>query len=219
MTWLHFIGKSYYSMKEFISEAKKLGVSRRISRINARAMNFGDRVLLATWNPRTKHAQVFGCFRVERLSGLSSEALDTLKRKFKVTKVSDGGRRIARKCGSYIEGATYTVECSLRDILDAINNVKDTGKLLITGQYEDHVRFRLRDISHQLGYRKVNYDKLMAAVQRANRVNPLIPGQFYVLDKPTTEGGKNNSGLIGTVENYRKKEEGKTPQTQLTLPM
>lgn len=219
MVWLHFVGRSYYSMKEFITEAKKLGVSRRISRIAARGMNFGDRILLATWDPRKKHAQVFGSFTVERLSGLSAEALNTLKRRCGAVKVSDGGNRVVRRCGSYIEGATYSVSCSLQDIMNAISDVKDVGKLLVSGTYREHVRFRLRDIPHQLGFRKLDYDKLMAEVQRANRTNPLVRGQFYVFNANAhdTEGGDN--GLVSTVKHYRKKEEEAPQETQHALPI
>jgi len=202
-TWLHFVGRSYYTPRQFIAEAQKHSVTRRVALRTLQAMQFGDRVLLATH--KNGHAEVFGMFWITNITGLSPEALDTIARSFRIKQIGPGGLLVQRRCGAYIEGPTYTADALLGEIAKVLKEVENPGKLMIGGMFMPASRFRLKDISFQMGFRRINYDKLLNALTDANRKdrqNPLLKGQFYVLDK--TDNPSAESGYVQTVYGYHR---------------
>ena len=83
MDYLHFIGKQYYKRHQFISEARRYGVNRRIAPNVFRKMRMGDRVFLAQGDQRG--SQIFGYFvftrikdKTHKLDRLTPRELQTL---------------------------------------------------------------------------------------------------------------------------------------------
>lgn len=118
-SWLHYVGGSTYSSDQtFLTEAAKHGFSRRIPAQIARGMHFGDRLIFLRWNKGKPYA-----FAEARLSRISFDADiaeyvgQRLVDDGKATYTADGGT-VRRQCGSYTIGGTWTVECTISEILE-----------------------------------------------------------------------------------------------------
>lgn len=171
-------------------------------------MQFGSRVLLATY--KNGHAEVFGCFYIAKVSSLSQEAYAALAKKFRTEQVESGGFLVRRRCGTYIAGTTYTVDALLEEIAKTLKEVENAGSLMVGGVFIPMPKFRLRDVPFQMGFRRINYDKIVDALANAARdgkTNPLLKGQFYVLSKDKDTQQDVESGTIQTVTAYRKAPE------------
>jgi len=126
-TWIDFIGEKHYSKQGFIDESEQYGVTRRIPRHQLKRFRFGDRVMAAI--REGKRPILFGYYVIERISGLSSTALKALSEKFSTKMIAEGGRVVHRGCGSYVEGATLTIEASLEEIAEVL---KDERRVFVT---------------------------------------------------------------------------------------
>jgi len=73
MTYLHFIGKEYYSISKFIKEAKLFGVSRRVNLLMLKKFEFGDKIYLFQWDKTS--SILFGYFIFEKILGLDTEII------------------------------------------------------------------------------------------------------------------------------------------------
>jgi len=69
-SWLHWIGNKYYSIKQFIEEARQIGVSRRVPAKMLKKMKWGDVIFLASKEKNLKNPLVFGYFALERIQGV-----------------------------------------------------------------------------------------------------------------------------------------------------
>jgi hypothetical protein len=174
-------------------------------------MEWEDIVLLAI--QEGKSLVVFGEFTIKSLSGLSPEANAAIAARWPVEKVSDGGAVVRRKCGSYIEGATYTFKepVSLREIALFLEQLKkdgvDIGLPMISGPFWPRRSVRLLDVPFRQGFRAFDYDRFMAAVEaaKANGAKYLaVHGQFYVGKEARDETPA--AGRLQEVRNYRRKE-------------
>lgn len=186
MDWIHWIGRSIYTERRFIKEAAKYGVTRRISSGVLKAFSWGDRVYLEIKRVRQdKSGIVFGYFRVEGISGLSTEALKALDGKLGRL-VDVGGRDVVRACGWYRTGASYTTGASVREIAEAVEST-GTGKasLMLSGEFQPLAQSRLVDIPFQQGYRKFDGSAFQEALSEAIRSS-----------KPTKEGVYRIKGMF-----------------------
>jgi len=187
-TWIDFIGEKHYSKQGFIDESEQYGVTRRIPRHQLKRFRFGDRVMAAI--REGKRPILFGYYVIERISGLSSTALKALSEKFSTKMIAEGGRVVHRGCGSYVEGATLTIEASLEEIAEVLKDVKDYGKLMIGGTLHEHEEVRLKSIKsgpETRSIRPFNYESFLVAVHEAKQTwdgkgCPSVKGYFYVSD-------------------------------------
>ena len=135
MKWLHFVGKKYYSIKEFETEGLMYGVSRRIAPKMFKKMNFGDKILLAQGDK--KGAKIFGYFVFNRLLGLSPEIMMNLMNKDMIElKAGFEPSSVIRGCGSYNVTACFVVKnpIELLDYLKSLDDEELKG-ILIGGEY------------------------------------------------------------------------------------
>ncbi len=202
-TWLHFVGRAYYSRAKFEKEARRYGITRRVSLQQLKRMKFGERVLLAMVDGKSSVA--FGSFIITTLSGLSREATDAVAEKYTVEQVSAGGVRVKRGCGSYIEGATYNVDATLEQVLEVIEHLDNPGKLMVGGAFESTPSpvVRLKDIRHQQGFRPFDWGGFLADVAAADPKKPTVRGHFYadgIVEQLTAESERR----MQIVQDYRR---------------
>jgi len=148
MDWLHYVGKSFYTQPQFIKEAEQYGVSRRVSIRVLTGMNWNDRVWVAQGDMKqkrrvtpTRGAEVFGSFRVQKLSGLSKTAIEALRRHdVKLTSVPVAFKDVVRECGEYTVDACYQLTTPLPEIARILAEETslgvDIGTLLLQGQFK-----------------------------------------------------------------------------------
>jgi len=219
LDWLHWVGREYYTQKSFIKEAEKYGVTRRVSLQVAKQMSWGDRVFCAMLN--RKQGEIFGCFTISTLSGLSSEVIEKINEETEVTMTDPGGERVQRGCGEYMSGPSFQTEASLEEIVEIVENVRekneDIGKPMVGGKFTQIEPITLIDIPFRQGFRKINGKALLHSAECNNR---RVQGQFYI-DKeeaePLLTQSMRESGLIQAIENYKRKEQLLTVPLQLLL--
>jgi hypothetical protein len=102
--WLHWIGNCYYSISQFIQEAKKMGVSRRISLRTLKKMEWGDKIYLLSREKGIKKPAIFGFFYLIQVEGIELKDLpEKLKVSINVVKASSE----VRGCGTRVHGGIY----------------------------------------------------------------------------------------------------------------
>lgn len=209
-TWLHFVGRQYYSKAKFVKEAKQYGVTRRVSLQQLKKMAYGDMVLLAMMDG--KSPVVFGSFVIEKISGLSPAASAAVREKFKYEVVSEGGGLVVRGCGMYIEGAKYVIKAALRDVVDVLEELKgqgeDIGLPMVGGRFEPHKLVRLKDIPFRQGFREIDYDKMLSDIgfflsTEGKKVPVTLRGQYYVTNEDIESSEQ--EGLVEEVKDYKRK--------------
>ena len=104
---LHWIGTEHYSIPEFIQEARKWGVSRRIKPGTLRAMAWGDRIYLASREKGLRAPVIFGYFSLEGIGGEGMgkrfDAIGQLGRALAAMPRDKGGERTMRKGEEILE--------------------------------------------------------------------------------------------------------------------
>lgn len=213
-TWLHFVGRQYYTRRSFIREAEQYGVSRRVSLRELKRMNWRDRVVVAIMEG--KSAVVFGRFEIERLAGLSAAAQAAIREALGGEIVDEGGGLVKRGCGMYYQGPTFVTPASLPEIAGLLEELKaqgvDIGRPMVAGAFTETPSVRLKDVPHRQGFRLFDYEKFRAAAAEAlykqaladKRGMPAVRGQFYAEPALAEEA---TGGEIQAAENYRRKEE------------
>ncbi len=203
-TWLHFVGKQYYSKAKFKKEAEKHGVSRRISLQMLKKMSWGDRILLAQLDGKTP--VIFGEFYVDRIIGFSPEVMEKIQQSHSC-KINDlGGYMVSRECGDFMAGVSYVVDASIAELVDCAKDAEDAGKPMVAGIFIERPLVRLKQIPFRQGFRAFDYQAFMEAYKvaetRSNGKIPVVYGQFYDYEQlPSLPG----TGEIQEVKNYRKK--------------
>lgn len=224
-TWLHFVGQTYYpDPDDFAYEARKHGVSRRVSMRQLQKMEWGDRVLLAMKDGAS--ALVFGSFEIGRLTGLSEETVEAAGRGRQMQQISSGPRQVVRGCGSYVIGATYAVQGRLSEIaaeVDGYEPLVADDRAMIAGDFREHPRVRLGDVPHRMGFRMFDYETfLLRATAEAERHArqgiaqlPKVSGQFYAdpdeIDEPTEQGEIQEVLVYRRLEELEEMREGEQP--------
>lgn len=219
MDYLHWIGKSNYTMNSFAKEAAKYGVTRRVSLNIAKQMSWSDKVYCAMLDGKT--GVIFGYFIVDKLSGLSTEVTTQLEDKYETKLVGESGELVVRGCGEYIEGSTHAVRCELPDIIDMLASAEkegvDIGKPMIGGLFVTITKIRLLDIPFRPGFRII--DEIALLISSTGNSNK-VRGQFYINDnslkRPTPDYLK-ECGWVQAVEDYKQSKRIKPRTTQKTL--
>lgn len=215
MAWLHWIGKSYYTIGSFITESEQYGITRRVALNVLERMNWGDKVLCIQKEDGAKSGSIFLEFNIERLSGLSAEAEKALAKRWSIVMIDPGGDRVERECGEYETGPLCAFEgATLPEIARILKSLKtsgvDIGKPMIgcsKGYFSvyNEPLTRLRDVPFRPGFRTFDYTKFLSAVAEKRVKNPkrrvvLTNAQFY--------GDISNSarkyGETQTVSEYKK---------------
>jgi len=173
---LHFVGKGLYSKEDFIIEAEKHGVNRAFSPKLAQKFNFGDKILLAQFEPVKKDeegkiieqgkALVFGYFV---LSGVTFNPVDNreefmgkLNSQLDIINITPIGEHVSRKCGSYTIGVVATVKNDLKDIMEkAIKIAKEMEvkvKVFLSGKFYQITMKEITPIKFHRSGREVEVD-------------------------------------------------------------
>lgn len=231
-TWLHFVGKSYYASEgRFEREAKRYGITRRVSLKTLAAMAWGDRVYLAQKSGAS--AVVFGQFTITKLSGLSPEGAALLRAKLGDRieyHAYDAPRHVERGCGTYTVTGEFTIkETSLAAIAAILATMPtefanttfaDPGKLMVGGTWaalfgdpagvspweEPPVdRVRLKSVPFAQGFRPFDNDTFINEVIDALEARPGKPvtlaGHFYAKSDHTAAV---EAGVAELVGDYRR---------------
>ena len=211
MDYLHWIGKKYYTMNSFEKEAEEHGVTRRVSLQVARKMSWGDTIYCAMLKGKT--GVIFGFFTIDKLTGLSPEALESVTSAYENKQVDEGGATINRDCGEYVLGTTLAVASELPAIIDTLQEtvIDDKGvtKLMIGGYFQPRRHIRLLDIPFRQGFRTLD---AYALLRSASVNNERVQGQFYMRDDKATSLFSANItgyGWVQAVGNYHKKTKGR----------
>ncbi len=124
MEHLHWLGCEYYTIPEFVSEARKWGVSRRIKPQTLKQMEWGERIYLASREKGLKAPVIFGYFHLERVRGirLDEETRALLEeetgKRIEVSH-SDLSLLVKRGCGYAVTGGLYCMtEASIHELTE-----------------------------------------------------------------------------------------------------
>ncbi len=164
MEWLHFVGRSYYTIPGFEKEALKLGASRKASLTMLSAFSWGDRIWLAQGDMKKKNritpiseSIVFGSFSLSCLSGLTPEAIEYLEAAdLDLDEVSGPEEHhVVRGCGEYVIDRSYQTESTLPDIAVLLRELTNPGEILLQGSYTPLVqRVLLPEVTFRWGFRR-----------------------------------------------------------------
>ena len=189
-TWIHFIGKNYYTMNKFVKEANLINVSRAISPFVIKKMNIGDVVLLAQKDGSS--SKIFGYFVFTEITGLTPEAIETLQKEKIINKVpSITPVKIERGCGSYTVTGEYEI-CSANDLMNTLRDLDNDliGRVMIGGQFHIlkdigiPVDYILTEIPFRKGFRLFDFGTFKARIQEKLETlkeghHIKLKGQFY----------------------------------------
>jgi len=174
--WLHFVGKQYYSIKQFVDEANTIGISRRVAVKVAKDMEFGDTVYLAQYTDRG--CEVFGSFVITALN-LDEGAYNAIKDRIKIIHTTDGGQTVQRGCGSYMIGNIVRVEMRLSE-LAALLEAEGIDASMLIGCNAKELKILqkpyplLKNTPFRQGFRLFDGDEFIGDVQRqATKGSPL----------------------------------------------
>lgn len=144
--FLHYVGRGLYSIEDFVIESEKYGVNRALPTSIIKNMKFGDKILLAQYvsekrDPDTNEllkpgkAIVFGYYVIGGLNFDSvclPEFQNRLEKQLDIVKsISESGKPIRRKCGSYSIGVTHIVRNELDDIMEKVENLEKEMKIKV----------------------------------------------------------------------------------------
>lgn len=207
--WSHWIGRGTYTMRSFIAEAKKYGVSRRIAPKLLKSMNWGDWVyLVIKQNASDKSGLVFGFFVIEHISGVNQEVTKALAEDGKIIATTGlGGLLVSRKCGSYTTGPSFTVDASISEISEKIEEVGGENWLMISGPfYEIDPKVRLIGLDFFRGFSAFDGEEFRVQLSKTPSKNGIVrlQGCFYAEKRRETDDRGKDSGEVRTVLEYQK---------------
>lgn len=138
-TPLHFIGKKLYTKQLFEEESINHGVQRALPFHQLKKLNFGDTVLLAQQDQKTKKSIIFGYFIITGLNHtLPQETIDQLKPLLKISSTQQISTSISRACGFYSIGTSIEIKNTLPELCKIIlelNIPVNAYKWFLTGTY------------------------------------------------------------------------------------
>jgi len=185
MYLIHFIGKQYYSIAQFIKEAKQYRISRKIAPNMLKKLSFGDIILLAQGD--SKGSLIFGFFIFTSIFGLKHELFEKLEQEKIISLQSNNPIPVNRGCGSYVITASYGITNQQR-FFEFIKeqNDEDLKGVLIGGTF-----YELSDllpekeihtnIPFQQGFRFFDFESFKKEYlkQKENKKRIRIIGMFY----------------------------------------
>jgi len=203
---LHYVGSGLYSVEAFEAEATQHGVNRAMPERIVGTLSWGQSIYVARWVPDRdaerawkeaheppepvegrapfKHigeAQVFGRFMVSGLNvtGPAEAKAELIKRLRVVGIVSEIPEKVDRRCGSYQVAARYSVEDSVRDIVEKGKGVeKEMGvkfKWFVNGTYLPVEQFTLPNAQYTRGVLWADVpDSLSVPVRWDGSGNPVV---------------------------------------------
>jgi len=213
-SWIHWIGKSYYTIHKFTEEALRIGVSRRVSLDVIESMTYGDTVSCVQKPHGYKSGAIFLEFPIHAITGLSKQAMDAICDKYDHRIADVGGEVVDRGCGGYITGMTYIVDADMSEIAGVLNKAKregvDLGEPMIGCRPEAvQVVYKpfplLLDVPFRQGFRLYDRDEVfsLAAARRIlqPKKRPQLKGQFYVENGPKDTAPQVD---VQVVRNYKR---------------
>lgn len=187
-TWLHFIGGYYKSSEKFLSEANRLGITRRIPAQIAQGMSFGDKIVLLRW--KNKLAYAFAEMTISNVvleSEISKKVCQKLAEEGKAKPSGKSEKVVNRECGSYVSIEPWDTDAEISEIIKvALEEVSGDQKLFVmiggtlTKVY-DHplemigVKFT-RSVIHLSSWNKGQLDLYQSnlSYQDANYITPIL---------------------------------------------
>ena len=206
-TWMTFIGKDKYSMNSFAKEARAFGISRNIPKKMLKQMNTGD-VVYVFMKVTDKKSVLFGSFVISGVTGeIPPEAMKKLEDEGKIEELDNGGdvSVVQRECGTYVMGSAHAMNCSISDIVDAVEESDKDARLMVAGRsYEDHENIPTSMKSIR-GFRLFDYDQFMDEWnQIKHRARPVVKNYCY--GKKVEKGfAVNEKGELIEITNYVKR--------------
>jgi len=127
--WIHWIGNKYYTIPEFISEAKRMGVSRRIKKDLLKQMEWHDRIFCASKEKGRTHACIFGYFYVDLILGIKVGDLPPEIEVKLHDNLPEAPYSEDRGCGQLQTGACYLTSAHVEELADYVEDpqIKSTG--------------------------------------------------------------------------------------------
>lgn len=116
-SWLHFVG-GFYTRADFVEEAQRQSISRRVAPLVAKRMEFGDPVYLGNW--RHGEPVVFAQFTIENIfldSDVAAILCQELAQDGQAEYVPGNSVRVVRACGTYVVKGRWVVSASMEDIV------------------------------------------------------------------------------------------------------
>lgn len=165
LMWVGYEG--YPTIEEFVSEANRLGVSKRISRVPKGVEVGATRVFLAHDEGIKGDAVIFGFFVIERVEVLvekPGDSADHLKGVAVEVLVSDSIREEERGCGHREDpGAIYLVRHEDMSTMPSEGKVEIGGSssLTIFSEPRDYNLIIDEDARRFRSFRRVNGDKIL----------------------------------------------------------
>lgn len=119
--WLRFIDKADYQVSKFMQESGQTGVALPVSLETLRSMEWNDRIaLMQVGAVGLKSTVMFAEFPLEKITGLSAEAVKGLVEKFPSSLYDLGGDRIIRKNIALDTGFAYAIDARLREVAEIL---------------------------------------------------------------------------------------------------
>lgn len=213
-SWIHWIGKSYYTIHKFTEEALRIGVSRRVSLSVIETMTYGDIVSCVQKPHGYKSGVIFLEFPIHAITGLSKEAMDAICDKHDHRIAEMGGEVVDRGCGGYITGMTYIVDADMGQIAGVLKIAKaegvDLGQPMI-GCRPEAVQVvekpfpLLPDIPFRQGFRQYDREVVRSLTESRRskdpKKRPQLKGQFYVETGPKDQAEQVD---VQVVMNYQR---------------
>jgi len=213
MYWLHFIGRSYYTPKAFLSEAAKLGVCRRIDVRILKSMNLGDVVLCAQGG--ANGSKLLGAFIIQGLGGLSEEAGNLIAKSLGLISLPAAPVLVERRCGQYWLTCSYWGKFTCRQIAENLSSLKQKGIGIgnpsIIGELLPLENLGIPPIEIRMtipfrpGFRPFDLEKLLSNIEEQLTRRPTakritVRGQFFT--KAMQSAAPKETGQIDIFSDY-----------------
>jgi len=215
-SWMHFIGKGYYNISKFVKEAKRYGITRRVSLTGAGAcnMSWGDEVICLQKEPGLKSYSVICEFPITRFVGITEAARNILSEACKVEQTDEEPQVVERECGSYETVGSYVIDAKLSDAAKMLKKARedgiDVGKVMV-GCYAWEIKFyekpypKVGGFTQNQGFRAYNREKFMADLfeKKAKGQRLVLQGTYYTKAGDLSDG----EGIVAVVKDYLRIEE------------
>jgi len=189
--WLRFIDKSDYHVSKFLKEANEVGVALTVSLETLRNMEWNDRIaLMQVGGAKIKSTVMFAEFPLDRITGLSAEAVKGLTGKFPCVIYDLGGEKIIRLHTALNTGFAYDIDASMKDLAEVLMDMEvlfEIGVPMIAcmpDQIEAVERPlpMFRDLTYRTGYRPFDLAGATERISKQRSLNrkrrPHLGGQW-----------------------------------------